>query len=110
MDLAYDRRDVVLAMRFEADVLQYDDFVIPVGVLERALQERHRILFVAAEELVVGADNAVGGAKEPFAPGVVAGPADQRAHRLQRLVAGRPADPDGLSGRDLLDFGFWHGR
>jgi len=89
VDLADDRRDVVLAVRFEADVLQHDDLVIPVHLLEGALQQRHRILVVAAEELGVRAHHPVRRAEQAFPLGVVAGPADQRADRVERLVARR---------------------
>ena len=75
MDLADDRGDVVLAMRLEADVLQEDDLVIAVGLLEHALQQRHRVLVIAAEIFAVGADDTVGRAEQPLALRVVAGPA-----------------------------------
>jgi hypothetical protein len=67
MDLAADRGDVVLAMRLEADVLQRNDLVIAVRLFEGALQQRYRVLVKAAEELLVGADDALRGAEEALA-------------------------------------------
>ena len=98
MHLADDRRDVVLAMQFEADVLQRDDLVVTIGFLEGALQQRYRIHAIAAEELLVGAHDAVGSAEQPFAAGVVAGPAQQGANRVQGFLAGRLPRRDGLEG------------
>ena len=98
---------MVLAMRFEADVLQHDDLVIPVHLLEGALQQRHRVLVVAAEEFGIGAHDPVGRAEQALALGVVAGPADQRADRLERLLARRaPHRAPAASGADFLDIAF----
>ena len=69
MHLADDRRDVVLAMRLEADVLQQDDLVIAVGLLEGALQQRHRVLVVAAEIFAVGAHTRSGVPSSPSRSG-----------------------------------------
>src|SRR5437870_10244035 len=98
MHLADDRRDVVLAMRFETDVLQRDDLVVAIGFLEGALEQCYRIHVVAAEELFVGAHDAVGSAKQPFAVGIVAGPAEQSADRFHRFLAGRRRRAEGLCG------------
>ena len=82
-----DRRHVVLAMRFEPDIAHDDDLVVAVHFLEGALQQHLRILSVTAEPFLVGARHASGRAFEPFAHRIVAGPADQRAHRVFGLIA-----------------------
>ena len=107
MNLADDRRDMVLAVRFEADVLQRDDLVVAVRLLESALQQRNRILVIAAEKFPVRADDPLRGAEQPLAARVVAGPADQRADRLHGLLSGRALH----SGRRLgAPFGQGNGR
>ena len=98
MHLADDRRDVVLAMRFEPDVLQHDDLVIAVGFFKGALQQRHRVIAIAAEELGVGANDPVGGADEPLAIGIVTCPPDQGTDRFEGFLAVRPLYPQGLLG------------
>ena len=106
MHLADDRRDVVLAMRFETDVLQRDDFVVTIGFLKGALQQRYRIHAIPAEELLVRAHDAVGSVEQPFTARIVAGPAQQGANRVQGFLAGRLPRRDGL---ERL-FGSGHGR
>ena len=81
---------MVLAMGFEADVLQHDDLVVAVGFLEGAVQQRHRILVVTAEKFAIRAYDPVGSAEQPFPLRVVAGPSDQGADRLLGLGAARP--------------------
>src|SRR6185312_14139747 len=66
MRLADDRRDMVLAMRFEADVLQYDHLVIAVDLAEGAMQLLDGVAAVAAEIFLVGAYDAVGRAAQPL--------------------------------------------
>ena len=83
---------------FEADVLQHDDFVVAVGLLEGALQQRHRVLIIAAEEFAIGAHHPVGRADEPLAGRIVAGPANQRAHRLLGFGAAGTRLVGGLAG------------
>jgi hypothetical protein len=89
---ADDRRQVMLAMALEAHVPEHDHLVVAVGLLESALEDRMRLLVVAAEELAPGAHHAVGRAEQAFARRVVAGPADQRTHRLLRLGDARALD------------------
>ena len=90
MRLAQDGNDVVLAVRFEADVAQDDHLVVGGGLLERRRKQRDRIFVVSGEELLIGPHHAPGRACEAFAVGVVARPFDQRPHRRFRL---RPAGP-----------------
>src|SRR5262249_52082679 len=51
-----------------------------------------RVFLVAAEKFLIGADDPIGSSQQAFALRVITGPADQRADRLERLVARRPAD------------------
>ncbi len=55
-----DQHHVVLAMRDEANVAQEHHLIISVGLLERAFQEVIRVLVVAGEPLLIGADDARG--------------------------------------------------
>src|SRR5580704_2545314 len=99
MHAADDRREVMLAMGLEADVAQHDDLVIAAGLLEGALEVFARIVVVAGEPFLVGARHARRGGAKPFAVGVVAGPADQRADRGLGLGARRPDRPGGFGMR-----------
>ena len=98
MHLADDRGNVVLAMRLETDVLQRNDLVITVGLFEGPLEQRHRVLVIAAEEFLVGAHDAVRGAEQPLARRIIPGPANQRANCLLGLLARRPPDRDRFPG------------
>ena len=72
----------MLAMGFETDIAQQYDFVVTACLLEGTLQSFARILTVAGEPLLVGANYARRRAVEPLAVRFVAGQADQGAHRL----------------------------
>src|SRR5262249_60763011 len=84
---ADDWREVMLAMRLEADVAQHDQLVIAVHLRERAGQEGDGIDVVAGEEFLIGAHHPVGRADETLTLRVVAGPAQQRADSLLGLLA-----------------------
>src|SRR6516162_5025993 len=90
MHFADNRRDVVLAMRLEADVLQNNNLVVAVGLLKGLLEQPDRVLIIATEELLVGAHDAVRRAEQPFALWIVARPPDQGPNRLLSLFSGRP--------------------
>ncbi len=92
MRLADDRGEVVLAVALEADVAQHDHLVVALDLLEGALEHRHRVLLVAAEPLAIGAHHAAGRVEEALALRVVAGPAQERLHRLLGLGHGGPLD------------------
>src|SRR6185503_11434729 len=79
--LADDRHHVVLAVALEADVGHDDHLVVALDLAERAGEHVAGILLVAGEEFLVGAHHPAGRIEEPFAGGIVAGPADQRANR-----------------------------
>ena len=82
MRLADDRQHVVLAMGFEADVLQHHHLVVIGDLFEGAGQDLNGIGIVTAEEFLIGARHAVRGPDQSLARGVIAGPADQCTHCL----------------------------
>ena len=81
MHASDDRRQMVLAKRLEADVAQHDDFVVAAGLLEGALEIFARIVVIAGEPFLIGAGDARRRGQQAFAVRIVAGPADERAHR-----------------------------
>jgi hypothetical protein len=83
---------VVLAVRLEADVAQQNHLVVTLDFLEGALEQVEGVDGVAGEELLVGLYDALRRAGQAFARRVVAGPADQCLHGLQRLLARRPLE------------------
>ena len=87
--LADDRRQVVLAMRLERDVLEQHDLVIAAHLLEGAAKVARRILAIADRIFAPGAGDARGRVQQPLAVGIVAGPADQGPHRLADVVRHR---------------------
>src|ERR1700691_2693829 len=97
MHAADDRRDMVLAMGFKADVAQHHDLVVAAGLLEGALEIVARIVVVAGEPFLVGARDAARRGAKPLAAGIVAGPADEGAHGVLGLGTRRPARPGGFA-------------
>ncbi|KGD49388.1 hypothetical protein DP43_3672 [Burkholderia pseudomallei] len=87
---ADDRHHMVLAIAFEADVLQHDHFVVAVDLAERAREDVARFERVAGEELLVGAHDARRRIDEPLALRIVAGPPQQHANGRFGFVAARP--------------------
>ena len=86
--LADDRREMMLAMRLERDVLQQHDLVIAADLLEGAAEMVRRILGIAARIFLPGARDPRRRVEQPLAVGIVAGPADQGPHRLLRRRRG----------------------
>jgi magnesium chelatase family protein len=76
MHPADDRRQVMLAMRFEADVAQHHDFVIAAGFLKGAFKIVARIVLVTGEPFLVGAHDPRRGGNKALALGIVTRPAD----------------------------------
>ena len=101
---ADDRRHMVLTMRPEIDVAENDHLVVAVCLLERAAQDRVGVLAVAHKILLVGARDPLGRIEQPLALGVVAGPAEQHAHRLLGLLPRR--SPAGSLGRVVIGAGY----
>src|SRR5580704_1434176 len=108
MHAADDRREVMLAMGLEADVAQHDDLVIAAGLLECALEVLARIVLVAGEPFFVGACYPRRRGTQPFAVGIVAGPADQGADRGLGLGARWPGRPGRLGARTFGTRHFSH--
>src|SRR6188508_166986 len=75
---ADDRRHVMLAVRLEAYVAQHDHLVVAFDLAEGAPQELERVVFVAAEPILVSTNDASWSAQETFAVRVVADPFEQR--------------------------------
>ena len=100
MHLTEDGNDVMLAVRFEANVAQDDHFVIGGGLLERRGKQRDRVVAVSGEELLIGADDTLGCPFQPLPIRIVAGPLDQRADgqfRLGLTAGGASSMRSGLS-------------
>ena len=106
---ADDRRHVVFAMALELDVAQHDEFVVALDFLEGARQVLLGIQRVAAEPVLVGLDHALGRVEQAFARGVLAGPAQQRAHGLFGLGAGNIVAGVAHRGRPWRACGGRHG-
>ncbi len=81
---------MVLAIGFETDVAQHDNLVVALDLLEGPAQGFARILVVTREEFLVGAHDAIGRAHQTFTVGIVAGPANERAHRVLGVGARWP--------------------
>src|SRR5580698_8363166 len=111
MHPADDRREMVLAVRLEADIAQHHDLVIAAGLLEGALEIFARIVAIAGEPFLVGAHHPRRRGAKALAVRVVAGPADQRAHRGLGLRARRtirPARSADFRARALRTYSFIH--
>ena len=74
MGVANYRRHVVLAMRLEFDVAQHDHFIVAFNFFESPREKCDRVVFVAAEPVLVSAHNPLGRVNEPFATRVFASP------------------------------------
>jgi len=103
MRAAGNRHHVVLAMALQPDVAQQDDFVVAVGFLEGAFQQRHRVDGIAFIELLVRPHHACRRVEQAFARGIVPGPAQQGADSFfgflpRRAVLGGDAVRCGTAG------------
>ena len=88
MSLADEGHHVVFAMGFDIDVAEHDDVVIALHVVEGAGEVFARVFAIALEPFAIGVDDAAGGVDQAFALGVVAGPGDEGADSIFRLIAG----------------------
>src|SRR5690625_3051074 len=90
MRLADDRRHVMLAEAFEADIAESNHLVISFDFLEGPLKHVDRVLIVARKPFSISADDAARRIEKPLAVGVITCPAEQGTNRLARLFLGRP--------------------
>src|SRR5688572_5769083 len=84
MGAADDRRHVMLAVRFELDVAEHDHLVVAGGLLEGATQILTWIDTVAAVPVAIGSYDTARRVAQTLAGGILAGPAQQDAHRIFR--------------------------
>jgi hypothetical protein len=91
VNAADDWRDMMFAVRLEANVPQQYDFVVARHLFEGALQVLARIVEIPGKPFLIGADDAGGRAAKTFSLGIVASLADQGPHRIFRLAPGRSA-------------------
>ena len=82
--------------------LHQHEIVVLAGLGERALQRLGRAFAVAAIELLVGADHALGRVEQALAVGIVADIGDQRAHRGFGLLARRTVGHRLRRGADMI--------
>src|ERR1700716_3931610 len=85
-----DRGKVMLAMGLEPDIAQHHHLVIARDLVECAVEIVARFLVVAGEPLFVSARHPGRGSQQALPIGVVAGPANECAHRVFGVGARRP--------------------
>ncbi len=90
MCLAHERHHVMLALGIEGDVAHQHHVIVGANLGEGALEHLGRALAIAAVELLVGVDDALGRLDQALARRVVARKSDQRAYGRLRLLARRP--------------------
>ena len=96
---------MVFAVGLNVDVAQHDDVVVALHILEGARKIIVGVFLVAGKPFLVGVDDALGRIEQTFAFGVIAGPCQQGAHCVFRLV---PRGTSGVSGIGH-DLAFHHG-
>ena len=89
--LADDRCHVMLAVAFEADGAERNHLVVALDLLEGLGQDFRGVHRVAREILLVGLDDTLWRLDQPIARGILAGPAENRAHRLFGFLLARLA-------------------
>jgi hypothetical protein len=85
-----DRRNVVLAMAFEANVPKHDHFVVPFDLLEGLFQNLSRILTVAREKLLERSGHASGRFDRAVSVQIFGGPSDDGSYRCFDFRSARP--------------------
>src|SRR5262249_38781150 len=94
------------------DVPHQHEIIVLTGLGEGALERFGGAFAVAAVELFIGADHALGRIEQAFAVGVVADIGDQRAYRGLGLLARRAVGDRPWRGADVIAQGggtgaFW---
>src|SRR5262249_56048596 len=97
---------VVVGMRLGTDVGQEDDLVVASDFFKGPLQIITGILEITGIPFFVCTSDASGCSDQPFAIGIVAGPANERAHRPFGLRA-RGSNDGRLSRRSAFWAGVW---
>ena len=87
MRIADKRRDMVLAMGFDLNVLKKNHILVRADLIETFLEIIFRVLPIAAEKLLIALHNAPRRVAQILALRIIARPCDERAHRLLRLRA-----------------------
>ena len=82
----------MLAVRFESDIAQQHDLVVASDFFECALKVLAGILGITGKPLFIRVNDPRRRPEQPFAVGIVAGPADEGAHGVLSLGAQRPYD------------------
>ena len=77
----------MLAMGAEGDVAHQHEVVVLADLAEGAVEHLGGNFAVAAIELLIGVDHALGGLDQPFAIRMIAGKGDEGAHGRLRLLA-----------------------
>ncbi len=85
--LAGERHDVMLAMGMERDIADEDEIVVRSDLGEGAVEDVDRAFAIAAEQLLIGADDALRGVHEALARGIIAHIGNERPHRRLRFLA-----------------------
>ena len=78
---ADDRRHVVLAMAFEANIPQYDHFVVAFDLLKSLFQNLNRVLPVSREKLFERPSHASWRFDQAVTVGIFTRPSDHCTHR-----------------------------
>src|SRR5690554_4392167 len=76
----------MLAVALERDVLEQNDLVVTADFLESARKMSRRILGIAEAVFLPGARHPRRRVQQALAVGIVAGPADERAHGILDFV------------------------
>src|SRR6266540_235933 len=97
MRLTHERHHVMLAMGVEGDIAHQHEVVVFPDLAEGAVEYLGRAFAIAAIELFVGVDHALGRVEQAFALRVIARKGDQRAHCSFGVLARGSRRSGGLS-------------
>src|SRR5690606_35957584 len=101
-------RHVMLAMAFEANVLEDNHFIIAIGFFEGPLQHQRRIDFVSTEVLAVGLGDAAWRIQQALSRRIIARPADQGPHCVLGTGLTGPRDARLAAGAACLRYWLGH--
>src|SRR3546814_19666693 len=95
MCISDDGREMVLAVTYESNAGKHDGFVVAACLAEAPRKQGDRILAIAPEQFLVGADDPRGRIAQPLPVRIGAGPGDERT---DRRLGGDPAGTPGSVG------------